>query len=107
MRYHALFLPAVVALAIGCSNPPAPSSATDVGPSVPGGQVAIGQLPDIDMTAVLTHTRKLSSDEFEGRLPGTKGEQLTVAYLVDQFKKAGLKPGNTRSEEHTSELQSQ
>jgi len=47
------------------------------------------------MSAVLAHTKALSSDEFEGRLPGTKGERLTVAYLVDQFKKAGLKPGNT------------
>jgi hypothetical protein len=52
-------------------------------------------MPDIDTAAVLEHTRKLSSDEFEGRLPGTKGEELTVAYLIDQFKKAGLKPGNT------------
>src|SRR5207248_3648218 len=38
---------------------------------------------------------KLSSDEFEGRAPGTRGEELTVRYLVDQFKKIGLKPGNT------------
>ncbi len=37
----------------------------------------------------------LSSDEFEGRAPGTKGEELTVNYLVDQFKKFGLRPGNT------------
>jgi Zn-dependent M28 family amino/carboxypeptidase len=47
------------------------------------------------MSAVLAHTKALSSDEFEGRLPGTKGEQLTVAYLADRFEKAGLKPGNT------------
>lgn len=47
------------------------------------------------MAAVLTHTKTLSSDEFEGRLPGTKGEELTVAYLIDEFKKAGLKAGNT------------
>jgi Zn-dependent M28 family amino/carboxypeptidase len=52
-------------------------------------------LPDLDMNAVLAHTRVLSSDEFGGRAPGTKGEELTVAYLVDQFKKVGLKPGNT------------
>ena len=37
----------------------------------------------------------LSSDEFEGRAPGTKGEELTVKYLEDEFKKLGLKPGNT------------
>ena len=47
------------------------------------------------MSALLAHTKVLSSDEFEGRLPGTVGEKRTVAYLVDQFKKAGLKPGNT------------
>ena len=57
--------------------------------------LTLAQLPDIDTGAVLAHTKVLSSDEFEGRLPGTKGEELTVAYLIDQFKKAGLKPGNT------------
>ena len=41
------------------------------------------------------HAKILSSDEFEGRLPGTRGEELTVKYLVDQFKAIGLKPGNT------------
>ncbi len=59
------------------------------------GPVAMAQLPDIDADAVLAHTKVLSSDEFEGRAPGTKGEELTVDYLVDQFKKIGLKPGNT------------
>ena len=46
-------------------------------------------------TQLLAHTKKLSSDEFEGRAPGTKGEDLAVNYLADQFKAAGLKPGNT------------
>ena len=55
----------------------------------------LDQLPDVDTNAVLAHTKVLSSDEFGGRAPGTKGEELTVAYLIDQFKKAGLKPGNT------------
>lgn len=58
-------------------------------------RVPIGQLPDPDMAAVLAHTKVLSSDEFEGRAPGSKGEERTVAYLIEQFKKAGLKPGNT------------
>jgi Zn-dependent M28 family amino/carboxypeptidase len=59
------------------------------------GPVAMAQLPDIDAAAVLAHTKVLSSDEFEGRAPGSKGETLTVEYLIDQFKKSGLKPGNT------------
>src|ERR1051325_4843891 len=100
MKYQAVSLRlmtgALVVLAIGCSSsPPPPSNPVDAGPSVPGGHVAIGQLPDLDMSEVLAHTKALSSDEFEGRLPGTKGEQLTVAYLVEQFKKVGLKPGNS------------
>src|SRR5258705_13331381 len=58
-------------------------------------QVPLGQLPTVDSNALLAHTRVLSSDEYEGRGPGTKGEDLTVRYLVDQFKMLGLKPGNT------------
>src|SRR3981081_4556844 len=43
---------------------------------------------------MLAHIKALSSDEFEGRAPGTKGEELSVNYITDQFKKIGLKPGN-------------
>jgi hypothetical protein len=35
---------------------------------------------------MLQHIRVLSSDEFGGRAPGTKGEELTVKYLQDQFR---------------------
>jgi len=40
------------------------------------------------------HIVTLSSDEFEGRKPGTAGERKTVDYLVSEFKKLGLTPGN-------------
>src|SRR5512138_997968 len=43
---------------------------------------------------LIRHIKVLSSDEFEGRSPGTRGENLTVRYLVDQFQKLGLKSGN-------------
>ena len=36
--------------------------------------------------------RVLASDEFQGRAPGTPGEEKTVAYLIEQFKTAGLEP---------------
>jgi len=81
MNKHAMLLIALASVtAVGCGK---------------SGPVAMAQLPDIDVSAVLAHTKVLSSDEFEGRAPGTKGEELTVNYLVDQFTKIGLKPGNT------------
>src|SRR5947199_4289455 len=44
--------------------------------------------------ALLAHIKTLASDEFEGRSPGTKGEELSIKYISDQFKSIGLKPGN-------------
>lgn len=41
-----------------------------------------------------THVTKLSSDEFQGRKPFTKGDTLTVEYIEEQFKAVGLQPGN-------------
>jgi Zn-dependent M28 family amino/carboxypeptidase len=43
---------------------------------------------------LLGHIKTLASDEFEGRAPGSAGEAKTVAYLEQEFKKLGLKPGN-------------
>jgi Zn-dependent M28 family amino/carboxypeptidase len=43
---------------------------------------------------LLAHIKVLASDEFEGRAPGSKGEDLSVKYITDQFKKIGLKPWN-------------
>lgn len=49
---------------------------------------------DFSAERILAHTRVLSSDEFEGRAPGTPGEEKTVAYLAGEFQKLGLQPGN-------------
>ena len=43
---------------------------------------------------LLAHIKVLASDEFEGRAPGSNGEDLSVKYITDQFKKIELKPGN-------------
>jgi Zn-dependent M28 family amino/carboxypeptidase len=89
MRRRILPMVALVALAACGQAPPTPHVSVAEKPP------PIGQLPEIDIDAVLAHTKVLSSDEYEGRAPGTKGEELTVNYLIDEFKKAGLKPGNT------------
>ena len=57
-------------------------------------EVADGTLSEDTMKRV---TERLSSDEFEGRAPGTPGEEKTVAYLIEEFEKAGLEPGNNGS----------
>src|ERR1700693_6389381 len=44
--------------------------------------------------ALLAHIKTLASDEFEGRAPGSKGEELSIKYISDQFKAIGLQPGN-------------
>ena len=49
----------------------------------------------IEAAPILERIKVLSADEYEGRAPGTKGEDLTVKYLEDEFKKLGLEPGNT------------
>ncbi len=51
-------------------------------------------LDSFNQARLLQQIQILASDEFEGRLPGTRGEELTVNYLIDRFKKIGMKPGN-------------
>ncbi len=49
---------------------------------------------DISEATMIDITRTLSSDEFGGRMPGTEGEEMTVALLTERFEAAGLQPGN-------------
>ncbi|MXO94779.1 M28 family peptidase [Erythrobacter arachoides] len=53
--------------------------------------------PRISLQTMQEAVRTLSSDAFEGRMPGTQGEAATIAYLVERFRAAGLQPGNNGS----------
>ena len=46
----------------------------------------------VDPAELIATVTALSSDAFEGRAPGTVGEQRTIAYLVERFRKLGLQP---------------
>jgi Zn-dependent M28 family amino/carboxypeptidase len=88
LRYLSVFLAFLIIAACTAETPrqtagPAPARAdlTDAKRS-------------ISADDLLRHTKILASDEYEGRAPGTKGEDLTVTYLTEQFKRLGLKPGN-------------
>lgn len=80
----ALALAACEGLSMGSGAAPA----LDI-PEVEAGQISEATIKDA--------TRTLASDAFEGRAPGTAGEEKTIAYLSERFKAAGLQPGNNGS----------
>ncbi len=88
-------LPVVLLLVVvgACSSQSSPESGANSGGTPTA--AAIKTMPQFEATRLLEHIKVLSSDEFEGRAPGSKGEELTVKYLEDEFKKIGLRPGNT------------
>lgn len=52
------------------------------------------QIPELSLATLQEVTKELSSDAYEGRAPGTAGEEKTVAYIIKKYEEAGLKPGN-------------
>lgn len=76
-----------------CATPAAPVEAPTPPPAAPVDPVRKAA-DSISAAQVLQHIRVLASDEFEGRLPGSAGEERTVAYLTEQFRALGLQPGN-------------
>ncbi|MEL4892612.1 M28 family metallopeptidase [Xanthomonas protegens] len=49
--------------------------------------------PTFDTKRLSADVKTLASDAYEGRAPGSAGEEKTVAYLSAQFQAAGLQPG--------------
>jgi len=88
MLYRRLSIPIVLLAAITLSV----SSQTSRPVSIP--EPLGTALKLIRGETVLGHVKKLASDEFEGRAPGSRGEDLTVSYLAEQFKAVGAAPGN-------------
>ncbi|TCM22253.1 Zn-dependent M28 family amino/carboxypeptidase [Novosphingobium sp. PhB165] len=46
----------------------------------------------IDPARIVADVKTLSSDTFEGRAPGTVGEERTIGYLIARFQDLGLQP---------------
>ena len=89
MRLLSLALVSVLALTTACQKAASLDVAVDALP-----QVTVPALSEATMKDV---TRELSLDSYEGRAPGSVGEEKTVAYLIAKFKAAGLEPGNNGS----------
>ena len=89
MTYPLVLLLLMLGVTTACSRTPQQQNAAEAGPSD-----IKAALDSVNSEDLLRHTRVLASDEYEGRAPGTRGEELTVKYLIEQFQKLGLKPGN-------------
>ena len=48
----------------------------------------------IDSTYLQNVLEELGSDKYQGRMPGTAAEPLTINYLKQQFQELGIQPGN-------------
>ena len=61
-------------------------------------QITVPEVKDSEFPAAYRNDLKtLSSDEFQGRRPGTPGGKMTQEYLINSFKSMGLEPGNNGS----------
>src|SRR5690606_32430039 len=95
MRSSLILLCAGSLLLAACSQAPAPDpDATASAPgSTPGSTPDHAFKPDIDADDLRVMVSTLASDEFEGRAPGSAGEEKTVAYIQAQYERIGLEPG--------------
>lgn len=53
----------------------------------------LAQAQDISGSRLSDGIRTISDDSFQGRLPGTDGERMTLAWLQAQYEAMGLQPG--------------
>ena len=90
---HSLLFCVLGAVLLAACQPQAPATNRTATP----GASTTTSAPAIRAEDFAAHVRTLASDEFEGRAPGSIGEDKSVAYIEAQFKRLGLKPGNGAS----------
>ena len=89
-----LVLAATAALAACKREPEAPAAAPEAATPPAAAHTFTADITQADFADMV---KALSSDEFEGRAPGSVGEEKTTAYLEAQMKRIGLQPGNNGS----------
>ncbi|KGM54393.1 aminopeptidase [Lysobacter arseniciresistens ZS79] len=77
-----------------CDRPAEPATTPAAGADATAPAATAEFEPSINAGDFAAHVERLASDEFAGRAPGSVGEEKTVAYLVEQFERLGLQPGN-------------
>jgi len=74
-----------------CGGADAPPAATDENDS----DAATAETASTEITADLMrgYVRELSDDKYEGRGPGSRGDEAARQYLIGELEKLGLEPG--------------
>ena len=92
--FHRVAAALLLAGCLACADgaPPSP----DAQPAAPGAGSELTAEEIQQAAAAIQEARlagwvqDLSTDEMQGRLPGTEGEERATAYVLDAFKAAGL-----------------
>lgn len=94
MQHRHLILGLAAASALAACKPATPPADTAAPATPTPAASAHAFAADINAADYAELVKTLASDEFEGRGPGTPGEEKSVEYIKAQFERAGLKPGN-------------
>ena len=82
-----------VVLAAGCAPAAEEEPAEPGQPAVDLTAVAEEAARVVDAELLRSHVATLSADDFEGRGPGSPGDEKTQQYLIEQMQALGLEPG--------------
>ena len=94
---HLLFCLAAATALAACNREPAAPATPAPDAAAPPAATTHAFVDDINAGDFTELVKTLSSDAFEGRGPGTPGEEKSVDYIRAQFERIGLKPGNDGS----------
>ena len=97
MRSHLVLSLAMLAVLSACKRDAADTATAADTPAAPAATPAAPAhtfANDINTADFAEMVQTLSSDAFEGRGPGSVGEDKTVEYIQTQMQRIGLKPGN-------------
>ena len=100
-RSNLMFAAAIAVVLTACSKEPAPEQnlgnaepasavAVELSGGNPAAEIASKQISDDYMREIIV---EISDDRYEGRGPGTRGDEAARKYLVERMAELGLEPG--------------
>lgn len=97
MMFSNRMIPAALTLTSALALSACATTMGDTAPMATGGALTAAEAeaavtPSVPIMKAVT--KRLAQDDFEGRAPSTAVEPKVLDYIIAEFKKAGLQPGN-------------